>query len=82
MDKRDGEYNHVDMFELPYIFPQINNIIENKFKFTDLDIKLEYIKLRKQLLSGSFNVILKMKMATMMLIFLKNFIFILYKWKQ
>ena len=50
LDERDGEYNHVDMFELPYIFPQINYIIENNFKFTDIEIKTEYIKLRKQLI--------------------------------
>ena len=29
LDKRDGEYNQVDLFELPYIFPQFIFIIEN-----------------------------------------------------
>ena len=27
LNKRDGEYNHLDMLQLPYIFPQINYII-------------------------------------------------------
>ena len=31
LDKRDGEYNHVDMLQLPYILEQINYIIENNF---------------------------------------------------
>ena len=47
-DKKDGEYNHVDMFQLPYIFEQINYILENDFEFNKGEIKSEYIKLRKQ----------------------------------
>ena len=48
LDKRDGEYNHVEMFELPYIMDQINYIVENNFKFNNDEIKAKYIKLRKQ----------------------------------
>ena len=51
LDKRDGEYNHVDMFQLPYIFQHINYIKENDFKFNDDEIKAEYIKFRKQLIN-------------------------------
>ena len=32
------------------IFAQINYIIENNFKFTDIEIKTEYIKLGKELI--------------------------------
>ena len=49
-DKRDVEYAHCEMFELPYILEQINCIIENSFKFNNNEIKVEYIKLRKQLI--------------------------------
>ena len=51
LDKRDEEYNHVDVFQLPYILEQINCIIENNFKFNKGEIKAEYIKLRKQLIN-------------------------------
>ena len=51
LDKRDGEYNHVDMFQLPYILEQINYIIENNFEFKKSEIKAEFIKLRKQLIN-------------------------------
>ena len=51
LDKRDGEYNHVDMFQLPYILEQINYIIENNFEFNKGEIKAEFIKLRKQLIN-------------------------------
>ena len=74
LDKRDGEYNHVDMLQLPYNLQQINYITENNFKFIDDEIEAEYIKLRKQLINWFFNVILKMKLATMMLILLNNHI--------
>ena len=50
LDKRDKEYNHVDMFELPYIVRHINYIIENNFGFNNERLKREYIKLRKQLI--------------------------------
>ena len=53
MDRRGVEHNHVDMFELPYIIEQINYIIENNFKFTNIEIKTEYIKFRKQLVKWS-----------------------------
>ena len=79
LDKRDGEYNHVDMFQLPYILEQKNNKIENNFEFNKGEIKAEYIKLRKQLLNCFVHVILKMKMVTMMLILLNTYIFKLYK---
>ena len=48
LDKRDGEYKHVDMHMLPYILWQINYIIENNFKFNNDEVKAEFIKLRKQ----------------------------------
>ena len=51
LDKRDEEYNHVDMFQLPYILEQINYLIENNFKFNKGEIRAEYIKLRKQLVN-------------------------------
>ena len=44
LDKRDGEYKHIDMHMLPYILWQINYIIENNFKFNNDEIKAEYIK--------------------------------------
>ena len=50
LDKRDVEYAHCEMFELPYILEQINHIIENIFKFINDEIKAEYNKLRKQLI--------------------------------
>ena len=50
LDKRDVEYVHCEMFELPYILEQIIYIIENDFKFNNDEIKAEYIKLRKQLI--------------------------------
>ena len=50
LDKRDGKYIHVVMFELLHILWQINYIKENKFKFNNDEIKAEYIKLRKQLI--------------------------------
>ena len=51
LDKRDGEYNHVDMIQLPCNLQQINYIIENNSKFNDDEIRAEYNKLRKQLFS-------------------------------
>ena len=50
LDKRDNEYNHVDMFELPYILKQINYIIENNFELNNEQLRREYIKLGKQLI--------------------------------
>ena len=49
--KRDVEYNHVDMFQLPFILQQIIYITENNFKFIDDEIKAEFIQLRKQLIN-------------------------------
>ena len=49
LDKRDGEYNHVDMFQLPYIFEQINYIIEKNFELNKGEIRAEYTRIRKQL---------------------------------
>ena len=49
LNKRDGEYKHIDMTVLPNILWQINFLIENNFKFNNDEIKTEYIKLRKQL---------------------------------
>ena len=40
LDKR-GEYNHVDMLQLPYIMEQINYLIENNFKFNNDEIRAE-----------------------------------------
>ena len=51
LDKRDEEYNHVDMFQLPYILQQINYIIENNFKFNDDEIKADDIQLRNHLIN-------------------------------
>ena len=51
LDRRDGEFSHVDMFQLPYIFEQLNYIKEKNYKFNDGEIKAEYIKLRKQLIN-------------------------------
>ena len=48
--KRDVEYAHCEMFQLPYIMEQINYIMENNFKFNDDEIRAENIKLRKQLI--------------------------------
>ena len=39
LDRRDVEYNHVDMLQLPYIIKQINYIIENNFKFINDEIR-------------------------------------------
>ena len=47
-DKRDVEYAHSEMFELPYILEQINYVIEKNFKFNDDEIKAEFDKLKKQ----------------------------------
>ena len=43
-DKRDVDYVHCEMFELPYNLEQIIYIIENNFKFNNDEIKAEYIK--------------------------------------
>ena len=51
MDKRDGEHKHIDMSILPCFLWHINFIIENNFKFNNDEIKVEYIKLRKQLIN-------------------------------
>ena len=51
LNKRDGEYKHIDMTVLPNILWQINFIIEINFKFNNDEIKAEYIKLRKQLIN-------------------------------
>ena len=48
---RDGEYNQVDMLQLPYFVKQINYIIEKNFKFNNDEIEAEYIKLRKQIVN-------------------------------
>ena len=50
LNKRDVEYTHCEMLELPYNLEQINYIIENNFKFNNDEIKAEYIELRKQLI--------------------------------
>ena len=47
LDKRDGEYKHIEMFMLPYILWQINYKIEYNFKFNNGEIKVEFIKIRK-----------------------------------
>ena len=54
LDKRDGEYNHVNMFELLYIIEQINYIKENNFTFIDDEFRAEYNNLRKQLIKWFF----------------------------
>ena len=51
LNKRDEEYKHIDMTILPCIVWHINFIIENNFKFINEAIKVEYIKLRKQLIN-------------------------------
>ena len=51
MDKRDGEYKLTEMYMLPYILWQNNYIIENNFKFNNDKIKVEYIKIRKQIIN-------------------------------
>ena len=38
------------MFQLPYIIQQNTFLKEKNFKFNDVEIKAEYIKLRKQLI--------------------------------
>ena len=48
LDKRDGEYKHIEMFMLPFILWHINYITEKKFEFNNDEIKTEYIKLRKK----------------------------------
>ena len=48
LDKRDNEYNHIDMFRLPYLLEQINYILENNFEFNNEQLRREFIKLRKQ----------------------------------
>ena len=50
LNKRDDEYKHIDMTILPCILWHIIFIIEikNNFKSNNDEIKLEYIKLRKQ----------------------------------
>ena len=48
LDKRDGEYKHIEMHTLPYILWQIIYMIENNFKFINDEVKAEYNKLRKQ----------------------------------
>ena len=51
LDKREGEYKHIDMHILHFILYHIKFINENNFKFNNDDIKVEYIKLRKQLIN-------------------------------
>ena len=51
LDKRDGEYKHIEMYMLPYILWQINYKIKNNLEFNNEKIKVEYIKLRKQLIN-------------------------------
>ena len=48
LDKRYGEYKHIEMHTLPYILRQIDYMIENNFKFNNDEAKAECIKLRKQ----------------------------------
>ena len=52
LNERDDEYKHIDMTILPCILWHINFIRENNFKFNIDEIKVEYIKLRKQLFNG------------------------------
>ena len=49
LEKRDGEYKHIERFMLPCILWHINFIIEYNFKYNNDEIKTECIKLRKQL---------------------------------
>ena len=51
LDKRDGEYKHIDMHMLPYILSQINQITENNFELNNDKFTAEYIKLGKQLIN-------------------------------
>ena len=51
MDKRDGEYKHIEMHILPYILWQFKYIIEKNFKFNNDENKTEYNNLRKQLIN-------------------------------
>ena len=50
LNKRDVEYEQIEMFILLYILWQITYIIENYFKFINDEIKAEYIKLKKLLI--------------------------------
>ena len=47
LNKRDGEFEHSEMYELPYILWQSYHMKESNFKVNDDEIKAEYIKLRK-----------------------------------
>ena len=49
LDKRDGEYKHIEIYVLPYNLWQIKYIIENNFKFNNEQIRVEYNKLRRKL---------------------------------
>ena len=49
LNKRDDEYKHIDMTRLPCILWQNNFIMENNFKFDNDEIKVEYIKIIKEL---------------------------------
>ena len=48
LDKRDGDFEHCQIYELQYILWQSIYIIQNNFKFNDDEIKAENIKLGKQ----------------------------------
>ena len=50
LDKPDVEYAHCEMFELAYIFAQINYRTESNFKLNNDEMKAEYNKSRKQLI--------------------------------
>ena len=54
LNKRDDEYKHFAMTTLPCFLWHNNFIIENHFKFTNDEIKVEYIELRKQLINWYF----------------------------
>ena len=54
LDKRVGEFNPCEMFELPYILWQINYITEINFKFNNDEITAEYTKLREQPINWFF----------------------------
>ena len=51
LNQRDDEYKNIDMTILPCILLHLNFIIENNFKFNNDETKVEYIKLRKQLIN-------------------------------
>ena len=51
LNKRDDEYKHIDMTILPCILWHNNFVIGNNFKFNNDEIKVEYLKLRKQLIN-------------------------------